>query len=206
MNPVPIVLMALVALLFAGIYLRHRRRDVSVRTEARDAVPEAPQPSPSENDIRRALSPREQRVVDLRERDKTGLCRYCDAPAKRQVPRNVPVAHALDPLLRRFNVLVMLKYKLELEAPLDEGIPEVLCDAHRESARGHIDRRIAEDIAEVAEFAEKRRARMLEFSMFELDERMRADADAMRAKRTPKKAASADAPVTKLRAVNGGGG
>lgn len=206
MNPVPIAISVFAIVLLAGILLHARRRAARERETTQESIPDTAVSSPPDGDLRRALSPREQRLADLRERDKTGLCRYCDAPAKRQVPRNVPVAHALDPLLRRFNVLVMLKYKLELEAPLDEGIPEVLCDAHRESARGHIDRRIAEDIAEVAEFAEKRRARMLEFSMFELDERMRADADAMRAKRTPKKAASADAPVTKLRAVNGGGG
>jgi hypothetical protein len=206
MNALPIALSVFAAILFAGLYLRHQHRSSADRDAVRESLPDAVVSSPPEGDLRRTLSPREQRLADLRERDKTGLCRYCDAPAKRQVPTAPPVAHVLDPILRRFNVLVMLRYRLELEAPLDQGVPEVLCDAHRESARGHIDRRIADDMAELAEFAEKRRARMLEFTMYELDEKMRADADAMRQKKTPKRTSVVERPVTQLRAVNGSGG
>lgn len=193
--------------LFVASAVRHFRREAERAAVLRETTIEPTASSPPEGDPKRSqLSPRDQRLVDLRERDKTGLCRYCDAPAKRQVPRTQPITHLLDALYRRLNVLPVHQYRLEMEAPLDEGVPEVLCDMHQGIARGHVEAEIADDLRDCANFAEKRRARMLEFHMHALDERMKADADAMRQKKTPKKAAAVERPVTQLRAVNGGNG
>ena len=108
-------------------------------------------------------------------------------------------------------VIPALQYELILNSDLMEGHRDVLCVLHHELARRHAELKLAKDVATCAELASLRHLGMVEFMAYELDERLKADTDAMREKKVAPAslaANSADAQLPsppRLHAVNGSG-
>lgn len=194
-----IAVAALVGLLYA--IRRHRRVEVERAAAAVAAMEQPSSDADQKSGARIVATPREQRAVALRDRERSGLCRYCEQRATHQVPRLRQVQSLLDPLYRWLGVVPVARWRIEVQAALDEGIPEVLCEMHAGSARSHVERYVAECSVDYAGFVERQRRELEEFAVYALDERMSDDAAAIRSRRRSKKSG---AQVTPLRAVNGG--
>lgn len=142
---------------------------------------------------------REQRESILLERLQTGCCRYCDAKAVKQVPGLKLITSWLDSIYRYLNVVPIARWKIEIER--DISIPNSLCEKHHEIARGHLERKIAENQVDYAVFVEKLRSDMYEFERFSLDERMREEVETIKRGKSKKTIASNN--VLSLKAKNG---
>lgn len=126
----------------------------------------------------RAGTPREQRILDIEEREQTGRCLYCERPATRQVPQVMLVLSLFDRLYRKMNRVPANEWVIEVHP--DVRHPHLLCDQHQPIARSYLEGHIAEEQASYAHYVEKQRRDMYEYISHGLDEKMLADANAIR--------------------------
>lgn len=138
-------------------------------------------------------SPREIRQEEIKVRQETALCRYCDKPAEFAVPRLKQIRPLFDVLYRYLNVVPVHRWKIEIEPPID--VPHELCEAHHAIARGHLEKKIAENQVDYAAFVERQRNEMYEFEQYALDERMLDDANSLK---QGKKSRKTEAPLLQV--------
>lgn len=124
-------------------------------------------------------TPREMRDLQNLERQKTGRCRYCEAPATKPQPRLVQVIPTLDGLYRRLGVLPVARWRIELGGDPDVH-KDALCTEHADLARSHLEKHTQEHSTDYADFVVKQRLEMHEFARYGLDERMKDDADGLK--------------------------
>lgn len=160
---------------------------------------------------------RELRKEDIRQRQATKLCLYCDLVSTQPQPvlklsksaldwlylklGVVPVSRwAVDPDPRHwFSVWNMTAEQIQLAHPI------CLCSTHHAMARSHLERKVAENQSDYATFVSKQRLEMYEFQQHALDEVMSNDANEIRRGKKGKRAQDAQNPRAVLKAVNGGG-
>lgn len=150
-----------------------------------------------------AGTPRERRFREIEDREQTGLCLYCDRPATRQVPQVQLVLSWFDRLYRKFNRVPANEWVIDVHPDL--RFPHLLCEQHQPIARSYLEGVIAEEQAAYAHFVEKQRRDMYEFVSHGLDERMVADANAIKGVNEPKGRRRAKPPATvSMHVVEGG--
>jgi len=151
----------------------------------------------------RSGTPREERVRAIEDREQTGLCLYCDRPATRQVPQVMLVLSWFDRLYRKMNRVPANEWEIDVHP--DVRVPHLLCDQHQPIARSHIEGYIADESASYARFVEKQRRDMYEFTAHALDERMLADATAIKSAgtRSGRRSKQAQAEPSNVRSIAG---
>jgi len=191
MHPLPVAVLAVVALLVATAAAALRR------DRARAAEREAAERDAAEARRAAAAAAAPAAPFDAaRERVARGECRFCGERAEHRKPAVVHARPLFDGLLRRFGIVPVVQPQLRLDA-LSLDAPVELCRACRERARALVEVKISEWPAEYARFIDVRTRDLNSFMQTELYARMEADQQAD-SKRTPRarRAAAATAPVS----------
>ena len=139
-------------------------------------------------------TPREQRELAIVTRVTECLCRYCDSKAIKQMPVLELINSPLDWLYRYLNVVPIARWRIVIQRGID--FPFELCAKHQEIARGHLERKIAENQVDYATFVERLRNEMYEYERFALDEKMREELEVIKKGKSKK---TIPANVTPLR-------
>jgi hypothetical protein len=166
---------ALVGLL-SVLWVAYRK----VRADGRSAVlevdlPQGPHTLPEPpvvvggNGQVRALAPRENRALILRERTRQRTCAYCDGAATAQKPLIVQDRSAADWLYVALGATPPTRWRVVLH-PDPTRFPESLCAVHAEIVRGRQEKFLAALMVEQAEMLERQRMAVFEFQEHGLDE------------------------------------
>ncbi len=116
---------------------------------------------------------RERRALEIATRAESGACLYCEREAMRAIPQLTQPRSLLDPLHRRLNVPPIQRWVINLTP--DVSVPLLVCEVHQATARGHFDKKLAENTVARAAFDEAQREEMYDFIEYGLDERMNED-------------------------------
>lgn len=116
---------------------------------------------------------RERRALEILERAASGACLYCERDALRAIPQLDQPRSILDPIHRRLNVVPVQRWVINLTP--DVSVPLRVCEVHQATARGHLDKKLADYAAARAAFDEAQRDEIYDFIEYGLDERMNED-------------------------------
>lgn len=125
---------------------------------------------------------RERRAQEIRERAASGACLYCERDALRAVPQLDQPRSFLDPIHRRLNVVPVQRWVINLTP--DVSVPLLVCERHQATARGHLDKKLADYSVARAAFDEAQRDDIYDFVEYGLDERMLEDVQRAKKKNT----------------------
>lgn len=176
---------SLLAVLIVGSIAAFVRWRVSQRRAKATARPTAALPSldattatePSVPPPQRTLTARELRREQIVALANTDRCLYCAAEATAPLPYARFTRPSID--VTALTTGDLPKH-WRVQSPTELDATPVLCDAHATIARTAVELRIAKAHAAYVEFVSKQKKEFHQFSTYELDEIMAAEAEAVR--------------------------